>query len=225
MSSEREPSGKITRSSDHPITRFLLIPLLFLPASLSQEVESALQRLSSRYVDGAAHTASFTHLYTAAGFTTPKKESGTIWIQRPQRLRFEYTNPERKIFTYDAGEGRLYLPEDRQLTIQKLSPEDRARLPILFLTDPDGLARDYEVTAEPAASGATRLLLKPRAPRPELAWLRVTVAKDGSVPELSYEDSSGNRTEFRFEGWSKDKPRPDADYRVSGPKGTRILEN
>lgn len=207
------------------MNRFLLIPLLWLAAGVSPEAESAIARANAHYADGAAHAASFTHLYTPAGFTNPNRESGTIWIQRPQRLRFDYTTPEKKTFTYDAGQARLYAPEDKQLTIQTLSAEDRARLPILFLTDPAGLARDYEVSAQAAGSGGTHLLLKPRAPRPELTWLRVTIEKDGAVSELSYEDSSGNRTEFRFEGWRKEKARPEADYRVTGPRGTRVLEN
>ena len=196
-----------------------------LAAALSPEVDSAISRLSRHYADGAAHTASFTHLFTPAGFSTSKRETGTIWIQKPERLRFDYLAPEKKTFTYDSGEGRLYSPDDGQLTVQKLSSQDRARLPILFLSDPTGLLRDYEVTAEPAGDVGTRLLLKPRTSRPELAWLRVLIDRDGAVPELSYEDSSGNHTEFRFEQWHKVKARSASDYRVTGPPGTRVLEN
>ena len=76
----------------------------------------------------------FVQIYTPAGFTTARRESGTLWIQTPQRLRFDYEAPEKKVFTYDAGEGRLFTPEDKQLTIQKLAPEERARLPIVFLS-------------------------------------------------------------------------------------------
>jgi outer membrane lipoprotein-sorting protein len=207
------------------MNRLFLIPLLALAAALSPEAESAISRLSRHYADGAGHTASFTHLYTPAGFSTSKRETGTIWIQKPERLRFDYLAPEKKTFTYDSGEGRLYSPDDGQLTVQKLSSQDRARLPILFLTDPTGLLRDYEVTAEPAGEAGTRLLLQPRTSRPELAWLRVTIDRDGAVPELSYEDSSGNHTEFRFEQWRRVKARPTSDYRVTGSPGTRVLEN
>ncbi len=49
--------------------------------------------------------------------------------------------------------------------------------------------------------------------------------KDGTASEISYEDSSGNRTVFRFSGWRKGKPRAESDYRVTGPPGTRVLEN
>ena len=168
-------------------------------AGLPPEVAAAFGRAGTLYTDGSAHAAPFTQIYTPSGFTTARRESGTLWIQSPQRLRFDYGAPEKKTFTYDAGEGRLFTPDDRQLTIQRLSPEERARLPIVFLSD--------------------------RAPRPELAWLRLIIGKDGTVAELSYEDGSGNRTEFRFEGWQRQKARPGADFRVAGPPGTRILQN
>lgn len=213
------------------MTRLLLFALIPLAASPGPEPPNptaasvAFSRAAALYADGAAHTAAFTQVYTPAGFTTARSESGSIWIQAPQRLRFDYAAPERKTFTYDAGQGRLFTPEDRQLTIQKLSAEDRARLPIVFLSDPAELAREYEISADASETGTTRVLLKPRAARPELAWLRVAIAKGGSIAELAYEDSAGNRTEFRFEGWRREKARPASDYRINGPPGTRIVEN
>jgi outer membrane lipoprotein carrier protein len=196
-----------------------------VPGTLTPDIKALLERVTAVYADGSAHAAAFTQTYTPAGFAAAKSESGTVWIQSPQRLRFEYTAPEKKVFTYDGAEGRLFTPEDRQLTTRRLSAEDRARLPIIFLSDPDELERQYKITREAAAGGAARLLLTPRSPRPDLAWLRVTIAADGTISALSYQDSSGNRSEFRFETWRKDKAHPASDYRVTGPPGTRILEN
>ena len=215
----------ITGSAHRPITRFVLLPLLFLPTAVTPDASSALSRAQALYTDGAAHTAKFTQTYTPAGFTNAKKESGEIWIQNPQSLRFEYKAPEKKTFTYDGREGRLYVPQDQQLTIQKISDEQREKLPILLLTDPERFSREYTIASEAGSNEADHLLLTPRAPRPELAWLRLAIAKDGTVPTLSYEDSSGNRTEFRFESWRREKARPGTDYRVTGPPGTRVLEN
>lgn len=190
------------------------------------EASAALSRAASLYTDGAAHVSPFTQIYTPAGFTTARRESGAVWIQAPQRLRFEYTAPEKTVYTYDGGEGRFLSPEDKQLTVRRLSPDEKARLPIVFLTDPADLARSYTISVE-AEAGATgsRLLLKPRTPRPDLSWLRLSIDKDGEVRELSFEDGGGNRTEFRFEAWRREKPRPASDFRVTGPPGTRILEN
>jgi len=207
---------------------FALLPLMATPTPApksSSDAASVFARVSARYGDGAAHAASFTQTYTPAGFATARRETGTMTIQAPQRLRFDYSGAEKKVFTYDAGEGRLFTPEDRQLTIRKLSLEDRSRLPIVFLTDPSELDRQYAIAFEPSDTGGTRVLLTPRAPRPDLAWLRIASGADDNLRTLAYEDSSGSRSEFRFEAWRREKARAASDYRITGPPGTRILEN
>ncbi len=201
-----------------------MAPLLLLAGTISPGVKTLLDRVSSLYGDGAAHAASFTQTYTPAGFAAARHESGTVWIQAPQRLRFDYASAEKKVFTYDAGEGRLWTPEDKQLTIRKLSAEDRARLPIVFLSDRSELERQYAIALENTEAGVG-LVLTPHSPRPDLAWVRLSIGKDGAILGLAYQDSSGSRTEFHFEGWKKEKPRPASEYRVAGPPGTRILEN
>jgi outer membrane lipoprotein-sorting protein len=187
---------------------------------------AALSRAVALYSDGSGHSSPFVQIYTPAGFATTRRESGTVSLQAPQRVRFDYAAPEKKVFTYDAGEGRFFSPEDKQLTIRRLSEEEKARLPVVFLTQPSDLGRQYEITMEPGESAApARLLLTPRTARPDLAWLRLAIERDGSVRELSYQDSAGNKTEFRFEAWRRGKARPASDFRITGPPGTRIVEN
>jgi outer membrane lipoprotein carrier protein len=180
-----------------------------------------LAKSAAAFSTGAADRSAFTQIYTPAGFATSRRESGTVWVQAPDRLRFDYAAPDVKIFTYDGGQGRFYSPEDKQLTIHKLSADERARLPIVFLEKPDQLSRRYALSRD--ASGA--VVLKPRTVDSDLAWLKLSIGDSGMVDSLSYEDTSGNRTEFRFEGWTTEKARPPADYRVEGPKGTRTVEN
>ena len=189
-------------------------------------VSVALSRAVALYSEGAGHSSPFVQIYTPAGFATTRRESGTVRVQAPQRVRFDYSAPEKKVFTYDAGEGRFFSPEDKQLTVRRLSEDEKARLPVVFLTQPSDLGRQYEITAEPGESAAPlRLLLTPRVARPDLAWLRIAIERDGSVRELSYQDSAGNKTEFRFEAWQREKARPASDFRITGPPGTRIVEN
>lgn len=183
------------------------------------EAMGLLARATAAYSTGAAFESAFTQIYTPAGFSTARRESGTVWVQAPERLRFDYAAPDVKVFTYDGGEGRFYSPEDKQLTVHRLSPDERARLPLVFLEQPESLAARYEISRD--ASGA--VVLKPRAPDSELSWLKLAITASGWVDALSYQDTSGNRTEFRFDAWKPGKARPAADYRVEGPKGTRTV--
>jgi len=207
--------------------RLLLLGGLALApaAEMPDAASAALLRAKAHFTDGAGYQSAFVQTYTPSGFASARREAGTVWIQAPQRLRFDYAPPESKVFTFDSGEGRFYSPQDRQLTVKKLTAEERVRLPLVFLSDPNELSTPYAIAVEPAADEATRLLLTPRAKRPELSWLRLTIGRDGSVSELSYEDEGGNRTEFRFEAWRREKPRPAEDFRVTGPRGTRTVED
>src|SRR4249920_4218779 len=111
------------------MTRSLLALLVVFapaPSEMPAAARAALERATKLYSDGAAHAAEFVQTYTPQGFSRAKQESGTVWIQAPQRLRFEYSAPEKKVFTYDDGEGRFYSPDDRQLDVRNLSAEERA---------------------------------------------------------------------------------------------------
>lgn len=199
----------------------MLATATLLAQGPGDDAMALLGKSATAFSTGAADASGFTQIYTPAGFTTARRESGRVWVQAPDRLRFDYAAPDVKVFTYDAGEGRFYSPEDKQLTVHKLSADERARLPIVFLEKPEELARRYEIARD--ASGV--IVLKPRAAGSDLAWLKVKIGDSGMVETLSYEDASANRTEFRFDGWKTEKARPAADYRVAGPKGTRIVEN
>ena len=219
-------AGTLAQQKTPPTPAPTAAPPAGAAASIPAAASAALARAVALNGDGAAHAASFTQIYTPSGFATARRESGSLVIQVPQRVRFDYVAPEKKVFTYDAGEGRFFSPEDKQLTVRRLSEEEKARLPIVFLTQPADLGRQYEIAVEKDEAGSsTRLLLTPRVPRPELAWLRLAIDGSGQVTGLSYQDSAGNVTEFRFEGWRSGKARPAADFRITGPPGTRIVEN
>jgi chaperone LolA len=201
------------------ITVFVVATAVLAQNAGPAEAMVLLAKATSAYSTGAAFESPFTQIYTPAGFSTARRESGTVWVQASERLRFDYAAPDVKVFTYDGGEGRFYSPEDKQLTIHRLSPDERARLPLVFLEKPDALAERYEISRDPAGA----VVLKPRAADSELSWLKLSIGASGFVDALSYQDTSGNRTEFRFEAWKAGKARPAADYHVDGPKGTRTV--
>ena len=181
---------------------------------------AALRRAATLYSDGCAHAASFAQTYTPAGFANARRESGTVWIQAPQRLRFDYAAPDKKVFTYDAGEGRFYSPEDRQLTVRKLSAEERARLPIVFLTIPQELAATTRSRSSRRRRTASRCSCAPAsaAAGARLAPLARRRRRQRSRARLRGRRRQPDRVPLRVLAHGE-AARPAADYRVVGPKG------
>src|SRR5947209_19795157 len=52
-------------------------------------VSAALSHAVALYSDGAGHSSPFVQIYTPAGFATTRRESGTVSLQAPQRVRFD----------------------------------------------------------------------------------------------------------------------------------------
>src|SRR5690606_20099115 len=79
-------------------------------------------------------------------------ESGHLLVKKPGRMRWTYTDPERKVFVSDGVRMYSYIPADRQVYVAKVPSQDQATTPALFLTGKGNLLRDFEVSAaEPPA--------------------------------------------------------------------------
>ena len=171
-------------------------------SAIPADATALLTTAAALYADGPRTGRPSRRSTRPSGFATSRRESGQVWIQAPQRLRFEYAAPEKKVFTYDSGEGRFFSPEDKQLTVRKLSPQEIARLPIVFLPEPGG---SRQALRDPAR--------RRQAPSSSSRARRIPIWPGSSCRSrrrdrrdaLSYEDGSGSRTEFRFEGWTREK--------------------
>lgn len=202
----------------------ILLSLLSAETLSATDPRAELSRAARYFQDGRAHAAEFVQTFTPAGFTRPQRESGTVTIQAPENLRFDYLAPARKVFTYDGATARFYSAAESQMISRRISAEERATLPLVFLQSPEALGKAYDLTVE-TGGGDLTIRLSPRAAGSEIGWIRLAVASGGAPARLSFASLSGDRTEFRFENFRNQPPRPESDFRFSPPPGTRILDN
>lgn len=196
--------------------------LAIASGALAADPAAELSRLAKSFQDGRAHTADFTQSFLAAGFTRAQKETGVLTVQAPENLRFDYHASSRKIFTFDGQTVNFYSEAEKQMVTRRISADERATLPLVFLESPEALGRAYELSAEEKGSRRD-LVLKPRASGSEIVEIRLSLAPDGSPAGLSYRSASGDRTEFDFGAFRAGLPRPAADFRLQPPAGTRIV--
>ena len=195
-------------------------------ASFSAGADAAaeLSKAARYFQDGKAHQAEFAQTFTPGGFTRSRKETGTLVVQAPESLRFQYAEPSNKLFTFDGKTARFFTPAEHQMIVRQLSEEDQAQLPLIFLKTPAELSRAYTLAAEPRPEGAT-LLLTPKSTDAEVSSIRLSLAGSGAPLGLSFQNSAGDRTEFRFTNFRTLPPRDASDFTIRPPAGTRIVEN
>src|SRR5690349_13257301 len=148
-----------------------------LPAAQGKPAPDALARsLQQRYQGVKDFAADFVHTYRGGVLRTQTTERGTVKIKKPGRMRWIYTAPEKKEFVSDGLKIYSYLPQDKQVIVAALPPENQATTPALFLAGKGDISRDFAATyaeASPAATpaGTTSLKLTPRRSEPEYEYL------------------------------------------------------
>jgi len=160
--------------------------------------------------DAGPTRATFTQTYIPAGFSSGDVERGTLALDLPDCLRWDYSEPYAKAFLLCGETAYLWNPEDptgRRYTV------DREREPglDLVLLSVDELRERYRVESETdpkpisedgSPQARVRVRLVPQDASGEIAEARLEVDRETDrVVSLSYTDDEGNETRFAIEGY------------------------
>src|SRR5258705_10679972 len=106
------------------IPRIILVLLVAGSAAMGSpepDVHRIARNVDNRYNHILTLQAEFTELYRGAGIE--RRESGTLWLKKPGKMRWEYRSPREKLFGSDGKDAWFYLPGDgkaRKAPVRKL---------------------------------------------------------------------------------------------------------
>jgi outer membrane lipoprotein-sorting protein len=212
-----------------PAMLVLLLPALAAPAAPppataapASDAASLLARVQQTYTKSPSFAMTFVQTYTPAGFTAASPETGRLTLQAPDLIRFDYDGQDGKVFTFDGTAARQLVARDKQLIVKKLAPEEKARLPLLFLESPETLLGRYAAAASPKDNGLFEIALTPREGG-EPRSLALLVDGTGEVKRLDVVDSGDNRTTFTFTRRNAGRKLPATEFALVPPPGTKVL--
>ncbi len=144
------------------------------------------------------------------------EESGYVLFLDPSQLKWEYTRPERKVFLLAGARFQFYQPEIRQLLRGRV---DRAREKMLWQLLADDIpAVDYRCDAK-------RRSIAIRSGSGEDALdLVVLVGPDGLPLRAEQADPAGVQQVFSFRRYRGPLPLTPADFALTVPPGTEIID-
>src|SRR5256885_13359137 len=121
-----------------------LCPTVWATETTATELALALQRK----LDGIRDfSTDFVHTYQGGVLRKEITERGRLLIKKPGKMRWEYTAPEQKLFVSDGVKMYSYLPQDKQVVVASVPPQDQATTPTLFLAGKGNLPRDFTASA------------------------------------------------------------------------------
>jgi outer membrane lipoprotein carrier protein len=196
------------------------------PDTPAEDVARAVQQ---RYDTVRDFTAKFVHTYQGGVLRKTVTEKGTVQIKKPGRMRWEYTDPEEKLFVADGSQIYSYLPADRQVIVSAMPAADQATTATLFLTGRGNLARDFNVsygTLPQAPAGSIVLKLVPRQAERDYDTLELAVAPTSNqIQVLSAVDRQGGRSTFTFSDIKENTGLADKIFTFKIPRGVDVVRS
>ncbi len=186
------------------------------------EAAALLRSIVATYTGKPAFRMTFVQSYAPSGFPDASPETGTLTIQAPHFLRFDYDGPEGKLYTFDGRTAHQYVAADRQVMRKTLTAAEKERLPLLFLKPPAEVLDRFAAVVKPDGKGLLELTLTPRG-ESELKSVSALAAPSGELKRLVVLDAEENRTTFTFTKMEPAKKRPLSDFDLVPPKGTRVV--
>jgi outer membrane lipoprotein carrier protein len=206
----------------------LLLALLpAVAANPTLDVHAIAQAVDNRYNHLQTLQAEFTETYRGAGIE--RTESGSLWLKKPGKMRWEYRSPKEKLFLSDGKDAWFYLPGDRQVRRSSVKKLDDLRSPLGFLLgktrlekELDGLSAAPDVTPTTAGNVVLRGVPKAMADRVNEVVLEIT--PDYHIARIQFEEADESVTEYRFSEQKENAGIADQIFRFSPPAGVEVVD-
>lgn len=166
---------------------------------------------------------SFTQSYEGMGMN--RRESGTLLLKKPGRMRWNYTQPAGKIFLLDGHYAYFYTPGQPQATRIPAKELDDLRSPLRFLLGRTQLEKELN-DLKLTPNGQEYLLSGvPKGMEKRVASLTLQVTLEGIIHSMKIAEVDGAVTEFSFAGEQDNIPVKDQDFVFIPPPGVKIIDN
>ena len=193
--------------------------------STAPELAAALQR---KYDGIKDFSADFTHAYEGGVLRKQITERGHLLVKKPGKMRWDYSAPETKQFVSDGVKMYSYIPQDKQVIVAAVPPDEEAPTPTLFLAGKGNLTRDFtpSLVDAPAGmpAGSRALKLVPKGRQRDYDWL-VLVLDPASlaIRGLLTVDAQGGKSSFSFTNLKENIGLADKEFAFKIPRGVDVV--
>ncbi len=197
---------------------------LFAFAQTAEDVASQLERTlySTQTLE-----ARFEHHFYSAVVSTPLKEKGKLYFQKPDSMRWEYTDPEHNIYLFQGEKYQWYFAEDNQLMRGLISEEGHESEILYLLTGQKNLLDFYSISFSPFPTDNPQNAQIKFTPKQEDDGSYLLLELDKKrwlIHKIIFMDWEGNKTEFQFSRIKVNASLPKNIFELKLPSDVEIIE-
>ena len=209
----------------------LALPVALFIASNARAddlLNALVESLQKKYDSVESMSANFEQSYKSMRFEEDKKASGTLEIQKPGKMRWDYREPKGKLLVSDGETLSLYDPQDKQVVVNRQPKGQSLPAAIAFLAGKGKLKESFamEWIAKPNEARKAVIRATPKSKEPNVREIHFTVSLEGSptIVATSIVDELGGESQVSFRN-IKINPKLSAKrFEFKAPKGVTIVE-
>lgn len=189
-----------------------------MPATLPEITK----RVDQHYNDLHSLSVQFTETYQGMGMK--RIESGTLLLEKPGRMRWNYSNPAGKIFVIDEKYGYSYTPGDAQAERYPAKQLEDFRSPLRFLLGHTRIEK--ELTGLTLTQKGTDYQLRgvPKGMEQRVAEVELTVTAEGRIEAIQWRETDDATTEFHLMNELPNPPLPADTFSFHAPAGVAVVK-
>lgn len=209
-----------------------LVVLLFVFTAISHgqnqpvDVKKVADSVDDHYNALRSMQADFDEFYTGAGMK--RSESGTLWLKKPGRMRWEYRQPREKLFVTDGKTAWFYVPGEKQARRAPIKKIDDLRSPLRFMLGKTKLAKEFDGLSlapdvKPLVGGDFVLRGVPRGMEDRVSQVLLEITPERSISRIVIEELDGSTTEFRFRNQRENVEVAEGQFQFKPPAGVEVM--
>jgi len=196
-------------------------------AKPAPDVHATARAVDERYNHLHSLQADFTEIYRGAGME--RTESGTLWLKKPGKMRWEYRSPRDKLFLSDGKDAWFYVPGARQVQRTAVKKLDDLRSPLAFLLGKTRLEKELQglsLAPDIAPLAADDVVLRgvPKSLADRVSQVLLEITPERWISKILIEEVDGSVTEYRFTNQRENVTVPDQKFQFSVPDGVEVID-
>ncbi len=215
-----------------PISILLLVLLSVAVAAAQSspsppDVHAIAERVDNHYNRLRSLQVEFAETYRGNGMD--RTESGTLWLKKPRKMRWEYRSPKEKLFLTDGEDAWFYVPGENQVRKEAFRKLEDLRSPLGFLLGKTKLEKELRGLSvapdlKPLNPGGVVLRGVPKRMGDRINQVELEIAPDASISRIAIEEADGGITGYIFSQQKENILVDDAKFRFKPPAGVEIIE-
>jgi outer membrane lipoprotein carrier protein len=203
------------------------VSVTVLAQSPAADVHALAAAIDAHYNHLRSLEAEFTEVYRGSGME--RTESGTLWLKKPGKMRWEYRSPREKLFVSDGRDAWFYVPADRQARKTAAKKLEDVRSPLAFLLGKTKLEKELQglslaLDIAPLTAGNLVLRGVPQAMADRVSEILLEITPDHQIVRIVVQEVDGAATEYQFAGMKEGVAIGDGRFEFKPPAGTETVE-